>query len=313
MGGLGLFIGFLFSIIFRWFKIYDIRFIYFLFSILPVFLLGLLEDLCKNVSPKYRLFGAITSAIICIYLLDTPLHRVDLPYIDSLLHIKIVSLAFTIFAICGVTNAINIIDGYNGLCAVVSVIMLLAISYVGFKLNDHFIVSITFIVIGAIGGFFIWNYPFGKIFLGDGGAYLIGFTISVLSIYLVNNHAQVSAWFPLLVVIYPVFETLFSIWRKKFKRNISPSYPDKLHLHMLIYRRIVPFVFNISRNNKLMRNSATSPFLWFICSFSVIPAIIFWQNTYILIFFIILFCGFYLWLYKAIVKFKIGKFLKILR
>ncbi|MBZ4644097.1 MAG: undecaprenyl-phosphate alpha-N-acetylglucosaminyltransferase [Deferribacteraceae bacterium] len=165
-------------------------------------------------------------------------------------------------------------------------------------------------MIGGIAGFFIWNYPFGKIFLGDGGAYFIGFTIAVLSVMLVKNHPQVSPWFPLLVVIYPVFETVFSIIRRKFYKKYRIDSPDSHHLHQLIYKRVVPFVFDIHRSEKLMRNSATSPFLWLICSFGAIPAVMSWQNTPILVIFTVLFCWFYVWLYRSIVRFKLMKMLK---
>ncbi len=168
-------------------------------------------------------------------------------------------------------------------------------------------------MIGGIAGFFIWNYPFGKIFLGDGGAYFIGFTIAVLSVMLVKNHPQVSPWFPLLAVIYPAFETVFSIIRRKFHKKHHIDSPDSHHLHQLIYKRVVPFVFDIQRSEKLMRNSATSPFLWLICSFGAIPAVMSWQNTPILVIFTVLFCWFYVWLYRSIVRFKFGRMIKTLK
>jgi UDP-N-acetylmuramyl pentapeptide phosphotransferase/UDP-N-acetylglucosamine-1-phosphate transferase len=244
------------------------------------------------------------------FLLDVYLTRIGIPYVDNIFHIKVIAVIFTIIGVAGVANAINIIDGYNGLASVVSIIIFLAIAYVGYKLKDQFVYTISFLMIGGIAGFFIWNYPFGKIFLGDGGAYFIGFAMAVLSVHLVKNHPQVSPWFPLLTVIYPVFEVLFSFYRKKHLKGRSPFQPDGLHFHMLIYKRVVPFVFDIHRSEKLMRNSATSPFLWLICSFGAIPAVIFWQNTPILIIFTILFCIFYVWLYRSIVRFKLMKMLK---
>ena len=281
-----------------------------LISSLPVFLFGVLEDVLKKISPKVRLLAAALSALLVYLLLNVYLTRIGIPYLDNIFEIKLIALCFTIFCIAGVANAINIIDGYNGLASVVSMIIFFAIAYVGFKVNDQFVYTVSFIMIGGIAGFFIWNYPFGKIFLGDGGAYFIGFTIAVLSVMLVKNHPQVSPWFPLLVVIYPVFETVFSIIRRKFHKKHHIDSPDGHHLHQLIYKRVVPFVFDIHLNEKLVRNSATSPFLWLICSLGAIPAVIFWENTIVLIIFTIVFCVFYVWLYRGIVRFRVGRIMR---
>ncbi len=106
----------------------------------------------------------------------------------------------------------------------VAIISLLVIGYAAFKANDLVLASSCLIVIGAIGGFFIWNYPRGLIFLGDGGAYLIGYLIATLSILLVIRNPSVSPWFALLVNAYPIFETLFIIWRRKVHQGKIPVY-----------------------------------------------------------------------------------------
>lgn len=310
IGGIGIFLAFLGVILFINFYKHDKRYFLFFLSTLPLFLFGLAEDITKKISPKIRLLASIFSGMLAYFLLDVYLTRIDLPLIDSIFQFKIIALGFTLFAIAGVANAINIIDGYNGLAAVVSILILLALGYVGYKVRDEFIYILSFVLIGGIAGFFIWNYPFGKIFLGDGGAYFIGFTIAVLSVLLVKRHPQVSPWFPLLAVVYPVFETVFSFYRKKILRSKSPFTPDGLHFHMLVYKRVVPLIYNIHRNERLRRNSATSPLLWLICSFGIIPAVVFWQNTSVLIFFTILFCWVYVWLYRSIVKFRLGRMIK---
>ncbi|BAI79878.1 undecaprenyl-phosphate alpha-N-acetylglucosaminyltransferase [Deferribacter desulfuricans SSM1] len=313
IGGAGIYMAFSIVIFYLLISKNSNIYLKFFISSLPIFFFGLLEDITRKVSPKVRLFAAVLSGLLAYFLIDAYLPRIGIPYIDSIFQIKLIAIVFTIIGIAGVVNAINIIDGYNGLVSVVSVIIFLALAYVGYKVHDKFVYTICFLMIGAIAGFFFWNYPFGKIFLGDGGAYFIGFTIAVLSVMLVKNHPQVSPWFPLLVVIYPVFETIFSFYRKKILRNQSPFKPDGFHFHMLIYKRVVPFVFDIHRSEKLMRNSATSPFLWLICSLGAIPAVFFWQNTPVLIIFTILFCIFYIWLYRSIVRFRFGKIIKMLK
>lgn len=305
-GGVGIFLGFLISAIYLGIFQRNNFFILLLIASLPVFLAGLLEDLTRKTGAKIRYLAAILSASLGIYLLDIILNRLDIPFIDNLFQYKIFAIAITVFGVAGVSNAINIIDGYNGLASMVSILIFLGFGYVGYKIHDPLVVKTSLIMIGGIIGFFIWNYPFGKIFLGDGGAYLIGFVIGELSVYLVKNHRAVSAWFPLLLVIYPVVEVLFSMYRKRLIRKHSPFIPDGLHFHMLIYKRIIPFVLNVSGSD-IIRNSATSPFLWLICSIGVIPAVLFWNNTLALVIFSFVFCLLYVYLYRAIVKFSLLK------
>jgi UDP-N-acetylmuramyl pentapeptide phosphotransferase/UDP-N-acetylglucosamine-1-phosphate transferase len=108
-------------------------------------------------------------------------------FFDPIFLIPFVSIAFTVFAVCGLTNAYNIIDGFNGLAGMVGVLTLLSLSYVGFQTNDNLVFILGMTLIGAILGFFFWNYPKGKIFLGDGGAYLIGFWIANLIVAFVEQ------------------------------------------------------------------------------------------------------------------------------
>jgi hypothetical protein len=111
--------------------------------------------------------------------------------------------------------------------------------------------------------------------------------------------------FPLLIVIYPVFETLFSIYRKKWLRGMSPGVPDGVHLHMLVYKRLMRWAVG-DRDARQMtrRNSLTSPYLWLLCMTSVVPAVMFWNNTPVLALFIGLFAATYVALYRSIVRFR---------
>lgn len=277
----------------------------FLLASLPAFLAGLLEDITKRVSSGVRLFFTMLAAGLAFYWLDAQLVRLDIAWLDALLESSLfLSLALTAFAVGGLSNAINLIDGYNGLAAGVSIFILFGIAYVGFIVNDPLIWQIAFALIGAIGGFLVWNYPAGLIFLGDGGAYLIGYVIAELSVLLIFRHPEVSAWFPLLAVFYPVFETLFTIYRRVFIAKTHPGMPDAAHLHQLIYKRVVRWAVGSKHpHHRLSRNSMTSPYLWILCSVSLIPAIFFWRNTLILQGFAIAFCFVYVWLYRRIVRF----------
>ena len=279
-------------------------------SAIPVFAGGIGEDITKKVGVMLRLLLTFVAATIGYFLLDISLNRVDIPFIDFILKFSFVSLAFTMFAVGGIANAINIIDGFNGISGMVSLLIISSLGYVSYLTGDSFLMSVCFATGGAVLGFLLWNYPSGMIFLGDGGAYLLGFLIAEISVLLVNRHPEVSAWFPMLLVVYPVTETFFSIYRKKFLRGISPGLPDGLHFHMLIYKRLIRWLIGSKEARYIIgRNSMTAPYLWIVTMISILPAIVFWQETIVLICLVIAFVFFYIWLYWRIVRFKSPKWL----
>jgi UDP-GlcNAc:undecaprenyl-phosphate/decaprenyl-phosphate GlcNAc-1-phosphate transferase len=284
------------------------------------FLIGLAEDLSKRISILTRLIGTALSGALVGYFLHAWISHISLWGIDWLLSIPIISILFTCIAVAGLSNAYNLIDGFNGLASMVGIITLLAIASVAFRVNDIAILIAALMMVGAIGGFFIWNYPRGLIFLGDGGAYLIGYWIAALSILIVARNEQVSPWFALLVNAYPIFETLFSIWRRKVHQGKNPGMPDGAHFHTLIYRRIMRWALANQYepdhpsaslpNENANANAKTSPYLWVLSSFAVLPAVLFWQHTLVLEGFAVLFCITYVWIYRSIVKFQTPTWLK---
>jgi UDP-N-acetylmuramyl pentapeptide phosphotransferase/UDP-N-acetylglucosamine-1-phosphate transferase len=181
---------------------------------------------------------------------------------------------------------------------------------VAFQVGDDLVMWLALAGAGAIAGFFILNFPLGLIFLGDGGAYFLGFYVAELAILLINRNPQVSPMFVLLVCIYPIFETLFSIYRKKFLKGISPGVPDGVHLHMLLYRRIMRWAVGRRGKRSLeRRNSMTSPYLWMLCMLAVVPAMLFWRHTEVLAVCIGLFALTYVLVYRSIVRFRTPWFL----
>ncbi len=313
VGGLGLFIALTAILIYKLSSNHPSLAFYGLLYLvsIPAFLIGLLEDITKKIGVKLRLAVTAISAYAAIYFLGSQIIQVHILGIDTLLAITGISILFTVFAITGLANAYNIIDGFNGLASMVAMITLLAITYVAFKVGDFAILTLSLVMIGAIAGFFVWNYPRGLIFLGDGGAYLIGFYIAVLSILIVNRNPSVSPWFPLMINAYPIFETLFTIWRRKVHQGKNPGLPDGAHFHSIIYRRIVRWAeVNDDHSASFARNAKTSPYLWLLSSMAVFPALIWWDVTWILQLYALLFCVTYVWMYQAVVKFKTPRWLK---
>ena len=282
-------------------------------SALPAFVLGFLEDITKRVSVNIRFMGSVISASLAGYLLDAWLSSLQVFGLDNLM-VAFPSLAVvvTCFAVTGLANAFNIIDGYNGLTSMVGVIILSGVAYVAFQLHDIDVMVAAIAMIGAVSACFFFNYPRGLIFLGDGGAYLIGFWVAELSVLLTARHPEVSKWFPLLLCCYPVLETLFTIYRRIWVHGTSPGLPDATHMHQMIYRRVVKWsVGSTDPLHLLIRNSLTAPYLWGLTLLSVIPAVLFWNNVWILRLFTLIFAITYVYLYRRIVKFKTPKFLII--
>lgn len=274
------------------------------------FIGGIAEDYTGTVRASRRLILTMIAAWLGYILLDVKLGRIDLPFGTIIFSSAWLVLPITVLAVAGIANAINIIDGFNGLASVVTICMLVSLAYVAWQVGDVFVLVTALMVAGATTGFLIWNYPVALIFLGDGGAYFIGFMLGELSLLLVMRNPQVSTWYAALLLIYPAFETLFSAWRRMFLRGKSPAMPDGIHLHSLIFRRIVRWTVGPQEARALMRrNSMTSPYLWLFSLMAVIPATMFWRDTTVLIFFCLLFIISYIWLYTRIVRFKSPRWL----
>lgn len=305
IGGVGIFIAIVSTLPIVFLKDKDLFNIFSLITLVAtfVFLAGFIEDITKRLSPKVRLGIIAFSSLVMIQFIGIYISKIDFEYVDYLFKYPLFSIIFTVFAITGLTNAFNIIDGFNGLASMIAMMNLMAISYVAYKNLDFTVMYICLIIVFAILGFFLLNYPYGLIFLGDGGAYLIGFLVGVLSVMLVERNKEVSPWFALLVNSYPFVETMFSMYRKKFLRGISPTMPDGIHLHMIIYKIYSKKFFKSKKSN--LRNPFTSLVLWLINLVALIPSIIFYKSKYMLILSLLIFAAIYVSIYLRLINKKI--------
>jgi len=272
---------------------------------MPVFVAGLVEDITKDVGSMKRLLAAFASAAIAWWLLGG-VSRVGVFWVDWILDFWPISLLFTMIAVGGCTHALNIIDGINGLAGMIAILMAASLSLVAWQVGDYPIFLIAAALASSTLGFLAWNFPFGRVFLGDGGAYFLGFMLAELAVQLVIRNPTVSPFYALAVLFYPVFETLFTIWRRKFKRGVPVDRPDALHLHQLIFRRMVrvSVVASGHRHVPPMSNAMASPYLWGIALVGLIPATIWWDNTWILGLSILAFACSYVWLYARLVHWR---------
>lgn len=226
----------------------------------PAFVAGLAEDVTKKVGVLARLLATMCSGLLAWAITGTALNRVDVVLLDDIVAWAPVAVAFTAFAVAGVANAVNIIDGFNGLSSGTVIILLTALGLIAHAQGDPALAMACTAVGVALAGFWLVNFPLGKIFLGDGGAYLSGFCLGWLAVLLLMRHPNVSPWVVLLACAYPVTEVLYSVWRRRRARLPSGA-PDNLHLHSLVKTQVV--LRHVPHWHHSLRNAAVSPFMWF--------------------------------------------------
>jgi UDP-N-acetylmuramyl pentapeptide phosphotransferase/UDP-N-acetylglucosamine-1-phosphate transferase len=203
---------------------------------LPAFIFGLAEDLTKNVRVRTRLIATILSGMIFAAVTGYTITHVDVWGVDALLSLSLVAFIFTAIAIGGLANAINMIDGFHGLASGTVLFILASFALVGWRVEDFLLVNLSVLMAAIVLGFFLVNFPFGKLFLGDAGAYLCGFFVATLAVMLPARNPEVSPWVSLLILGYPATETLASIIRRHIDRQAHPGEPDSAHLHHLVHR-----------------------------------------------------------------------------
>lgn len=265
---------------------------------MPAFFFGVAEDLTKRISIIIRLFATMTCGVLGYSLTGYSLTSIDVWGVDWLLQFTTVSVLFTAFAVGGIANAINIIDGLNGLASSVVLWALLGLAYLANYLGDVSLASACLLLSAIIVGFLVVNWPFGKLFLGDGGSYFLGFSLAWACVLLTERNNIVSPFAALLICIHPVTEVIFSVYRRKMRQK-SPSQPDRLHLHSLINRRVMQRI--LPKSSKVMRNSAAGAL---VSCMTMLPAIIVqsvYDSTVASLLAVLFFVLGYLYLFRRIV------------
>lgn len=274
--------------------------------VLIVFAAGLLEDLTKLVPPIMRMLLFLISIIIAIYFTDSmpSINVTGWNYLNNfLIKYSFISFLITFFCVIGVTNAYNIIDGYHGLATLTAIANLLGLLAIAYAIKDYNATSICIGFVGALSGFLFYNYPRGKIFMGDGGAYMVGFSIAAISLNMIEIHTTVSPYAILLMGIYPVTEMGFSIYRKKFLTHTPATQPDGLHFHMMVYKRTT------SRKSNKRNPTVVLLMLPFILP-QIFIAYYFRTSDLICIAFIFAYIILYTLVYFRIVRFKMPFMMK---
>lgn len=264
-----------------------------LLASMPALMFGLTEDLTKRVGVRARLLATMACSVLGWAMTGLAITDVNVPGLDWLLGFTLVSVAFTAFAVGGVANAFNIIDGINGLACGTAFIVLCGFALMSWHLGDTDLMLLSLVLAGAVLGFGLVNWPFGKLFLGDGGAYFVGFAIAWLAVLMLARHPHVSAWAALLLCGYPVLEVGFSMMRRQ-RRQQNLGHPDRLHLHSLVKRRLVNAWLPCT--SRMVRNSATGAVMW-LASLMPVALALSWPTSTSALVMSWLFCAF---LYSAV-------------
>lgn len=221
---------------------------------------GVAEDLWKKDGVVFRFAATTLSGLVFCVLTGYTVTRVEVDFLDYLLMSPLMAVAFTTLALTGVTNAINIVDGFHGLASGTTVILLTAFMVVSFTVGDHDMALFCLIGIGVALGFMLVNFPHGYVFLGDGGAYFLGFVLACAAVMVPVRNPDLSPWISPLVLAYPVTETLVSILRR-IRNGMKPYRPDQYHLHMLVHRRFASRIAKALANDALA-NPVTGALMW---------------------------------------------------
>jgi UDP-N-acetylmuramyl pentapeptide phosphotransferase/UDP-N-acetylglucosamine-1-phosphate transferase len=266
----------------------------------PAFIFGFAEDLTKKISVRHRLIATIASGLLACLITDYSLTRIEIWGLNTLLQFSIISIIFTGFAVGGVANSINIIDGFNGLVLFTSAIAFTGFAIIAYQVGDLNLFGLSLIYISCIFGLFCINWPFGRIFLGDGGAYFIGFSLAWIAVLLIERNISISPFSALLICIVPITEVLLTIFRRS-ARNKNISAPDNLHFHSILHQR---YIRRWMRNfSALTKNSFAGILVGGISLISTSISINIYTSTLLCIISVVLFIMMYVTIYVRMVKF----------
>jgi UDP-GlcNAc:undecaprenyl-phosphate GlcNAc-1-phosphate transferase len=204
-------------------------------SSIPLLIISIREDLFYNSTPTQRLLAMLITTWIFFIIYPVNFPMIDVPVLGNLLKQSyLASLIFFSFAILVIMNGNNLIDGANGLMPMTTLIQILCLFYLSHSVDDFYSEVRLILITVPLLIFLLFNYPWGKIFIGDFGAYFYGFIISTNVIIFYGEHPELPTWGAVLILFYPAFELLFSVIRKKIQK-LDPTLPDSNHLHLKMF------------------------------------------------------------------------------
>ncbi len=247
----------------------------FALTLLPVFLAGLAEDLGWRIRPAGRLLAAAGSASLAMVLLQVWIPPLAIPGLDLLIGIPAVAIIITLFWATGVCHAINLIDGVNGLAAATGLLIATGLALVAQQVGAMGFAIGAAALVPALLGFLVFNWPLGRIFLGDAGAYSLGHVLVWLAIGLAWIHPQVSAIALSLMFFWPVADTFLAIYRRS-RAGRPVGAPDRLHYHQFVMRALM--LLSRGRMSKGAANSATALVMLPLIAIPIAAGVYLWDR-----------------------------------
>lgn len=205
-------------------------------ALAPIIFVGLVEDAINPVSPRIRIGAILVANLIAMIILGGWLPRIGVPLFNSYM-LGLFGIISTIILVTGISNSFNMIDGLNGLSGGIAIMALIAINIIAEKVDHVGMVHLSMIYIAGLCAFLTLNYPRARVFLGDTGAYALGFCISWFGIDIMWHAPNVTAPTFLLILIYPITDMVISILRR-LTRGDSPFAADDQHMHHLVFRTL---------------------------------------------------------------------------
>ncbi|KAA0548341.1 undecaprenyl/decaprenyl-phosphate alpha-N-acetylglucosaminyl 1-phosphate transferase [Bacillus sp. BGMRC 2118] len=200
---------------------------------LIVLVTGIIDDM-RELSAKIKLLGQIAAALVVVFYGGISVEFINLPF-GGQLDFGYLSIPITIIWIVGITNAINLIDGLDGLAAGVSTIALFTIAGMAHLFGQPYVMVMALILAVSSLGFLLYNFHPAKIFMGDSGALFLGYMIGVFALLGFKNVTFISLIIPVVILGVPISDTLFAIIRRIVNKQ-PLSAPDKSHLHHCLLR-----------------------------------------------------------------------------
>jgi len=266
-----------------------------LVCLIPIIIVGFKEDIFHNVDPAIRLLALLFVGGLFAAKYPGPFPNLtDIPLVSKFLMMQGGISIFYILSMTVIANGMNLIDGVNGLCGVVALSILSSLLFLSYKTNDITLLPLIFSVMLLLIPFILINYPYGKIFLGDLGAYSLGLILSILTIVLFGRHPEISPWGAVLILIYPFTEIVFSLLRRILK-GTSIYHPDTSHLHLRLFQ-----FFRPQAAYKKIANALVMPTLGMLWLFPLIAISWTYQKPFFILISIFLFFILYGLFIKAI-------------
>jgi len=251
------------------------------------FFLGLLDDMKIDIKPKFRLLIMIVFLSILVIYNDLYIEKSGLAFLNHLLEIDIFALFFICLCFLFIVNGANLIDGFNGLLGLHSLVIFIVLFSINLINDNQSIAYVLFYTILLNLVFLKFNFPKGDIFLGDSGAYLFGITIAISTVMTSKFNPLISPFFFCVILSYLFFEVFFSFFRKIIVAGQSPLLPDNKHLHMFLYK------FFLKKNTKKLKsNFKVTMYINSIYLLLILPVIFFMENG--------LFCRYYFFVLLAV-------------